>query len=70
MVVLVWSGGCGSRRAAKSSGAQVVACRGGFVLRLLWRCIYSVNDYAFDSEVVCSKYDDLYEVACVEEVWM
>ena len=53
--VAVWSGGCGSRRAAKSIGAQpifvVVACRGGFVLALLWWCM-SWNDFAFDSGVV------------------
>ena len=74
--VVAWSlaGGCASRRAAKSSGAQptvvVDACRGGFVLALLCRCI-SRKDYAFDSGVVFDNHGDVCEVACVGElcVW-
>ena len=73
VAVVVWSGGCGPRRAAKSSGAQpnfvVFACRVGFVLALLWRSM-SWNDYSCDSGVVADSHGDVCEVACVEEVWM
>ena len=69
--VPAWSGGCGSRSAAKSCGAQrsfaVAACRGGFVRALLLRCM-SWNDYAFDSRVVFDNHGDVCEVACVEEL--